>query len=70
MSDSPQHVVWEALKTFMPTGSATHAAHVAVTALREAGWIAGGETSHQASKLPQPEEINWSALKPEMFESG
>lgn len=69
MSDSPQHVVWEALKAFMPTGSATHAAHVAVTALREAGWI-GGERPHQASDLPLPEEINWSALKPEMFESG
>lgn len=69
MSDSPQHVVWEALKPFMPTGSATHAAHVAVTALREAGWIADGESPHQASELPLPEEINWSALKREIFES-
>lgn len=68
MSNTPEYVVWEALKPVMPRSSANHIAHIVVTALTKSGWIASGDESC-GSQLPQPSEVNWDALKPEMFET-
>lgn len=69
MNESPEYVVWEALRSVMPRASANHAAHIVVTALNEAGWITCRQ-GPSSTPLPQPSEVNWDALKPETFESG
>lgn len=67
MSDLPEQVVWKALKPVMPASSATYVAHLAVTALSKSGWIAR-KGSPEPAALPQPSEINWNTLTPEMFD--